>query len=462
MFVLIETVLDTIKKNNMFDKEDKVVVAVSGGPDSLCLLHILYTLSDKLGITLYAAHLNHCLRGNEADKDEEFVRNFCKNINIEFRSKRVDIGKIEKKENLSCESAGRKIRYEFFNEVKEEVGAKKIAIAHNANDQAETILMRIMRGSGLDGLTGIKPVRDHIFVRPLINTTRYEIEKYCFENGLKPRIDKTNFETIYSRNKIRLELIPYIQENFNKDIVTTLNRLSNTIKVDNHYLNMISKEKFKKYCDITQEKVIISKEAFLEDKAVISRVLRLCLKELCGSLQDFEKVHIEDIINIQLHSTGKGIMLPNNIRVLNDYGNIIINKNTKKHIKRIDKYKLNEGNNCISNYNCNVYIEFYCKGNIKNKNKFIQYFDQDKINGDIILRNRKEGDKFTPLGMKGSKKLKSMFIDLKVLKEKRDDIPLICFGEDIGWVVGYRISELFKVDKNTENIVAIKFESEEI
>lgn len=459
---MIETVLDTIESNNMFDKGDKVVVAVSGGPDSLCLLHILHTFEDKLGIKLYAAHLNHCLRGKEADADEEFVKNFCKSINVEFRSKRVDVGEIAKRKNLSCESTGRKIRYEFFDEVKNDIGGNKIAIAHNANDQAETILMRIIRGSGLDGLTGIKAVRDHIFVRPLINTTRFEIEKYCAKNELKPRIDKTNFETIYSRNKIRLELIPYIQKNFNRDIITTLGRLSQTIKVDNDYLNAISREKLKKYCDITQEKVIISKEAFLENKAVISRMLRLCLKEVSGSLQDFEKVHIENIMHIQHHSTGKKIMLPNNIYVLNDYGNIIIKKNIKKNIKRINKYKLYKGNNYISDYNCNIYVEFNCKRNVKNKNKFIQYFDQDKIKGDIILRNREEGDRFTPLGMKGSKKLKSMFIDLKVSKEKRDDIPLICFGEYIGWLVGYRISELFKVDKNTENIVAIKFESEEI
>jgi tRNA(Ile)-lysidine synthetase-like protein len=376
---LIKTVLNTINENNMFTSGDKVIVAVSGGPDSLCLLHILYKLKERLNISLYVAHVNHCLRGNESDEDEKFVKEFCKKINVEFRSIKVDINKVASKYNLSCETAGRKIRYEFFEELKSQFGAQKIAVAHNANDQAETVLMRIMRGTGLDGLTGIKPVRDDIFVRPLINTTRNEIEKYCEENGLKPRIDKTNYETIYSRNKIRLELIPYMEKNFNKDVIRSLNRLAQTIRVDN------------------------------------------------------------------------------------DYCNIVITRNNKTNVEHVNSYVLHEGYNNIPEYHCKVKIKSYnCKQCIKSKDKFTQYFDMDKINGDIVLRTRCEGDRFVPLGMKGSKKLKDLFIDLKISKNERNNIPLICFGKNIAWVVGYRISDIFKVDKSTKNILAISFESEEI
>ena len=199
----------------MFNDGDKVIVAVSGVPDSICLLHILNSLKRQLNIELCVAHINHCLRGDESDKDEIYVKNFCESLNIEFRSKSVDINKIIETQNISCESAGRNARYDFFNSLREELNAQKIAIAHNANDQAETVLMRIMRGTGLEGLVGIKPIRDNIFVRPLINSTRQEIEEYCFTENINPRIDKTNLETIYSRNKVRLELIPYIQKNFN-------------------------------------------------------------------------------------------------------------------------------------------------------------------------------------------------------------------------------------------------------
>ncbi len=462
---MIESVLEVITKNKMFNRGDKVIVAVSGGPDSICLLHILYVLREKLNITLCAAHVNHCLRGKDADGDEEYVKKFCENLKIQFKSLKIDVNHVSQEEGISCESAGRKVRYSFFQKLKDELKAQKIAIAHNANDQAETILMRIMRGAGLDGLVGIRPVRDNIYVRPLICSTREEIEKYCSLNNLNPRIDKTNLETVYSRNKIRLQLIPYIQENFNKDIIKVLNRFSDTIKIDNDYLSYISQEKFKKYCDIKREKVIISREAFLEKEAILSRIIRMSLKTVVGNLKDFERIHILNIIEVQKHSTGKEQMLPNNILVLNDYGNIIISKNTKKAVSDHKKqYILQVGCNNIFQIKSTIYIELvgakeyiHCK-----KNKFIQYFDYNKIEGDIILRNRREGDKFTPLGMVGNKKLKDLFIDLKVSKDKRDDVPIICFGDKIGWIVGYRISELFKVDKNTRNILVIKFESEEL
>ncbi|MFL0195153.1 tRNA lysidine(34) synthetase TilS [Clostridium sp. WILCCON 0269] len=462
---MIEGVLNTIEENKMFNKGDKVIVAVSGGPDSMCLLHILYVLQKKLGITLYVAHVNHCLRGEEGNKDEEYVKTVCEKLSIQFKSLRIDVNRIAKEKSISCESAGREVRYKFFEEFKNQLKAEKIAIAHNANDQAETVLMRIMRGAGLQGLTGINPVRDNVFVRPLICTTRGEIEKYCYNNNLHPRIDKTNLETIYSRNKIRLELIPYIQKNFNKDIITVLNRLSDIIKIDNDYLDYISQEKFKKYCEVRVEQVIIFKGAFLEQKAILVRIIRLSLEAVSGDLKDIEKVHIFNIIDIQGCSTGKDIMLPHNILVSSDYGNIIVRKNVKKVIENYEvQYTLKLGCNNITDIKSKIYISLidlkeytYYK-----KDRFIQYFDYNKIKGNIILRNRRKGDKFTPLGMVGSKKLKSLFIDLKISKNKRDKIPLVCFGNEIGWVVGYRISELFKVDKNTKDILAIKFESEEL
>lgn len=449
----------------MFNKKDRVIVAVSGGPDSISLLHILYNLKDELEITLYAAHVNHCLRGKEADADEEYVRNFCRNYSIEFRSKRINIDEISKIKNISHESAGREARYEFFEEFRKEVSAQKIAIAHNSNDQAETILMRIMRGSGTEGLTGIKPVRDNIFVRPLINNSRDEIEKYCRENNLQPRIDKTNLEAIYSRNKIRLQLIPYMQEHFNKDIVQILNRLSDTIKVDNDYLEIISKEKYKKYCDVTSEKVIISKKAFLEHDAILTRIIRLAIYNIEGNLYNVERVHIYDIIHIQKQHTGKMTMLPNNLCAINNYSDIYICKKENRNKENNSKeYMLHNGVNILQDINLRIKLSLIDKKvniNVKGEN-LIKYFDYDKIKKNISLRYRKEGDKFIPLGMKGSKKLKDFFIDLKIPKDKRDEIPIICFGDKIAWIVGYRVSDLFKVDKNTQTVLEVRIESEEL
>lgn len=461
---MIDKVLKTIKDNNMFQRGDKVIVAVSGGPDSIALLNILHELKKDLQIEICAAHVNHCLRGEEADADEEYVRRFCENLNINFKSKRVDINELAKARNISSETAGREVRYEFFRKLREDIKAQKVAIAHNANDQAETVLMRIMRGTGLEGLIGIRPVRDEIFVRPIINNTREEVEEYCRKNKLNPRIDKTNFQSIYSRNKIRLELIPYIQQNFNKDIISVLNRLADTIKTDNDYLEIISKEKYKKYCEISEKKVIISKEAFLEHQSIITRIIRLALYNITGSLNNFEKIHIYDVMDIQKNTTGKRICLPKDVYILNNYGDIIVHDGSSYN-KEVNtkEYLLREGVNKLKELKLRVAIRIIdaeIRMNFRST-ELIKYFDYDKIGGNMTLRFRRDGDRIIPLGMVGSKKLKDLFIDLKIPKEQRNEIPLICFNDQIAWIVGYRVSESFKISKNTRKVLEVKIESEE-
>lgn len=464
MKVLLQVVMDFIKANFMFNKGDKVIVAISGGPDSTCMLYILNGFKEELGITLIGAHLNHCLRGKEADKDEEYAKMTCARLNIDFYSKKVDIHRISEEKNISCEMAGREIRYEFFQELMSKLNANKIALAHNANDQAETILMRIMRGTGIEGMVGIKPVRDIIYVRPILQLSRSEIEKYCVQNNVSPRIDKSNLEKIYARNKIRLDLIPYIEENFNMDIINTLNRLSDILKKDNDYLESISQKEYKKYCVLGEQMVIINKGAFKQHEAIISRIIRSALLAVNHNLYNFEKIHISNIIELQKNDTGKTTMLPQNIIVENCYGNI--NIRIHKGITKVDtkQYSLNVNEKNII-HSINKIVEINIKSMLyfdeDKGNEYIVYFDYDTITGPLTLRYRKQGDKFIPLGMKGNKKLKDLFMDLKIPKDKRDEIPLICFGDDIGWVVGYRISEKFKVTKNTKNILQIRIGSEE-
>jgi len=459
----------------MFDKGDKVIVAVSGGPDSISLLYILYSLKEKLNISLAVAHVNHNLRGEESDGDEAYVEEFCNKHGIDYFARQADIHKIEEEKGISCETAGREVRYEFFSELLKEIKADKIALAHNANDQAETVLMRIMRGTGMEGLVGIKPVRDKIYVRPLINVKREEIERYCVENNLKPRIDKSNMEKIYNRNKIRLELIPYIKENFNKDIVSTINRLSSTINKDNEYLEEIANKKFEEFCKKNQHKVIIYEGAFNEPEAIITRIIRIALAKLVGNLYNFEKSHIYDVISIQANSTNKMVTLPNRVIAINNYKDIHLSiKENFISESPSSEYVIKVNNNIKTDeYNINMQIKDYnlkiqgklIKGieNVGFKNKsIVECFDYDKIIEDITIRYRRKGDRFTPLGMKGSKKLKDFFIDLKIPYDKRDNIPLICFGDDIAWVVGYRISEKYRISEQSENILEISVESEEL
>lgn len=461
---MIDIVLNTIHKYNMINKGDKIIVGVSGGPDSMCLLHILYRLRDEYNLNIIAAHINHCLRGKDADNDEKYVENFCKKYDIDFYSTKIDVGKLAKKENISFEVAGRECRYDFFNKLKLKFNCDKIALAHNSNDQCETILMRIMRGTGIEGLAGIKAIRDNIYIRPIIEASRKQIEDYCEEHKLEARIDKTNLESIYARNKVRLELIPYIQENFNQDIISVINRMGNNIDVDREYLDFASDKKFYQFCTSTKYEVVIKKEAFLEHKAITSRIIRRSINRLKGNLYNFERVHVEDILNLQKGSTGKFITLPEKIKALNNYGDIHIffeefsdNKGENKEKEQI----LEIGNNII---NSNIKIQLELTNEIHKdimaKDVYVKYFDFDKINGNIMFRYRKDGDRFTPLGMKGSKKIKDLFIDFKIPKHLRDYVPLICFGNEIAWIVGYRISEKFKVEKNTKNILKIKIEGE--
>ena len=220
-----QKILQTIKKYNLIENGDSIVIGVSGGPDSICLLHVLNELKNELNFKISVAHINHMIR-EEADDETEYVKEFCENLGIECYIKRIDVVKIANNLKRGTEETGRQIRYEFFDEILEKTASNKIATAHNNNDKVETILMNILRGSGLSGLKGIEAIRDNKYIRPLIETSREEIEKYCEENNLNPKIDKSNNENIYTRNKVRNIVIPYIKQEFNPNILKTINRLS--------------------------------------------------------------------------------------------------------------------------------------------------------------------------------------------------------------------------------------------
>ena len=459
---MINEVLKNIQKNNMISYGDKVIVAVSGGPDSMCLLSLLVSLKDKYNLKLYAAHLNHLIRGEEAYDDENYVKDFCLKNNIEFYVKRVKIIEMAKMKGVSEETCGREERYLFFNELKDKLKADKIALAHNANDSAETLLMRIMRGTSVEGLVGIKPVRDNIYIRPLITITRDEIEKYCEEKDLKPHIDKTNLINIYTRNKIRLDLIPYMKDNFNQNIVKALNRLSLSASIDSDYFSIETCEKYKLYCDKKEEKVIIYNIAFKEHKALITRLIKRAIEDLKGDALNIEMIHIQSIINLQKGKTGNRVSIPGGIIAVNEYGNIKIEKEVHKE-KNNEEFLLELGHNYIKEMGLNITLSLIKaeKGKIYKGNSNLRYFDFDNFTGNISVRYRKDGDRFIPFGMNQNKKLKDFFMDIKVLKEDRDKTPLILFNNEIAWVFPFRTSQKFLINIKTKNILQINVESEE-
>lgn len=307
-----EKVLNTIKKYDLINANDKIVLGVSGGPDSLFMLDIMIKLKEKLNYEIYVAHINHMIR-KEADDEEEFVKKFCQIKNIEFFSKRIEVEKYANNNKIGTEEAGRKLRYEFFEEVAKIVGANKIAVAHNKNDNVETIIMHLFRGSGPTGLQGIEPIKNNKIIRPIIEVERTQIEKYCVENKLEPRIDKSNFENKYTRNKIRNVLIPYIKREFNPNIIETITRFSEVITEENRFIEKQAVEMFYKLLiEESSEKVVLQLKEFNKlDKVIKSRIILYSVSKLRGSAKGIEKIHIDDIIKLCKNNIGNKFLVPN-------------------------------------------------------------------------------------------------------------------------------------------------------
>lgn len=313
-------VLDTITKYNLIKNGDKLVLGVSGGPDSISMLDILNSIKQEkiIDFEIVVAHINHQIR-SEAVEDEEYVQNYCKKNNIKCFTKRVKVEEIANNKKIGTEEAGRIVRYDFFEKILKQTNSNKIGIAHNKNDKIETIVMHLLRGSGLSGLKGIEPIRDNKYIRPLIECERYEIEEYCREKDLQPRIDKTNFENEYTRNKIRNIVIPYIQKEFNPNIIETISRLAEVITEEDSYLDKMTKEAYNKILiEQSKEKVVFKLKEFNEQETVIkNRIILLAVKQLKGSAQGIEKIHIKDIIKLCNNNIGNKFLTPNkNIKVL--------------------------------------------------------------------------------------------------------------------------------------------------
>ena len=323
-----EKVFETIKKYNMIEENDSIVVAVSGGPDSMSLLNVLIKLKQKMNITLVVAHVNHMIRA-VADSETEYVKKFCHDNGIDCFVKKVDVVKFAEQQKISTEEAGRNIRYDFFEEVFEKINANKIAIAHNKNDNAETVLMNIMRGSGVTGLKGIEPVRANKFIRPLIECDRKSIEQYCINQNLNPKFDESNKENIYTRNKVRNLLIPYIEKEFNPNIIESINRLSNLATQENEYIDrIVKKECANIIISKTKQEVKLDLKKFNAlDDFIKSKTILEYVRELFGTTKGIEKIHIQDIIKMCEKNIGNKFLTPNkNMKVFVKKGVISISR----------------------------------------------------------------------------------------------------------------------------------------
>ncbi len=461
---LLSKVKETISRYRMLYGGERVLVGLSGGPDSVCLLHLLTELRGPLKLTLSAMYVDHSLRPEDVKREMDFCRDLCKQWGVEFFTASVPTKDFARTNKLSIQEAARHLRYKVLQDRAGLWEADRLATGHTADDQAETVLLRLLRGAGMRGLSGIPPVRDNI-IRPLIQVKRAEIEEYLAQKGIEFITDPSNLKMDYLRNRVRREIIPLLSR-YNPNLVETLARTADIMREEDAFIeSFVNKAMMRLISRKTDERV----ELFLSplenmEIVILRRVLRRIINETMGFGLSYE--HIESIIDlirqerverlkIQQSSTGSRLSLPRGVRVIKGYSTLIITRERPKHL---GEYQLQvPGETLLKEAGIVLISSIYDATEIKDlgdgKNEAV--FDLDTLSLPLTIRARRKGDYFYPLGLKGRKKLQDFFVDEKVPREERDTVPLLLSDDQIVWVVGHRIDERFKVTPSTRRVLRI-------
>lgn len=467
----------TIRKYEMLNPGDHVVAAVSGGPDSVALLQVLIRLAPEYDLTLTAAHLNHGLRGSESDAEEQLVRRLSEEKGIPCAVKRVDLSAIRKGERRkrSLEDIGREERYQFFTELAAEAGATRIALGHHRGDQAETVLMNLIRGSGLEGLKGILPVRDGCIIRPLIEVGREEILDFLRTERLPFLEDSSNSQDLFLRNRIRHELIPMLQDRYNPQIIHSLNRLAGIARREDDCLQsavsrILEKRRIASSAEGEKMEIDISEIQDLHE-ALQYRLIKVLLESRISPHFRISFKHIQSVMDLCREGKTDGLLiLPGNVVVRREYGKLTFSSSDSSitHTRSSSEEEKRgkgffypvqvPGIVRIAELGRVIKTEFVEKREdlFSGESKNSACFDFDKVEGPLVIRNRREGDRFQPLGMAGTKKLKAYFIDEKIPRRQRDHIPLVADRHSVIWIAGLRLSERVRIEEKTRHIVKIE------
>ncbi|MDF2877128.1 MAG: tRNA(Ile)-lysidine synthetase [Clostridia bacterium] len=440
-----------IKEYNLIQSGDCLVVGVSGGADSMMLLHFLYTHQSYYDVQIKVAHVHHGMRA-EAEGDALFVKQMCEAWNLSYYRHNCDIKELAKTYNVSEEEAGRTERYNFFISLSN--NSSKIVTAHTMNDQAETLIMRFLRGTDIHGLGGIPPIRDTI-IRPLLCLKRVEIEAYCKEYAIAYRDDHTNFMPIYTRNKIRLECIPYIEENINENVVSLLGGHSHLYREHEQFLKEYTKNLFEKCTVQTNQGLIISLKLFEKYHPYIQkRIILLGIQVLNKTIKDITLKHLESVLGLIKLQSGKKVSLPYRITAIRQYDEIIINYEGMEATGF--RYDIKIGTIQIPELKSKLLLKIVPKQTINQKNEkmYTKYIDYGKIKDGLQIRTRLPQDYIMTAA--GTKKLKKLLIDDKVPKILRDSLPLIADGNEIIWIVGSRLSTSYYITEHTEEVLEIQ------
>ena len=441
---------DNINSYKLIEYGDTIIVGASGGPDSQFLIYLLNQIKEEYKLNIVLAHLNH-LHRKEAINDENLVIETGKKLDLDVRVKRASMDDFAREKRISAEDAGRRLRYEFFRDIARELDHSKIAVAHNKDDQAETVLMRMIRGTGLDGLAGMD-FRSEDIIRPILTFEKKEILAYLNENMISYALDQTNLSNDYTRNYIRNEIIPRMEE-INPRLKDSIFSLSDLVKNDLEIIDDNIKNLSKDIIKSTSNDQISFDKGVFESLSYPyqARILRSAIEDLNGSTKDFSKSNISDFINLTNLSNGKKI-IKDDLEFSKSYKSYDLRK-IKAKLSSDEKVYLSLGEEKYFN---GYMISAKLVDKVLDKSKTIGYFDYDKLSFPLEIRTRKNGDKFNPLGLGHSKKLKDFFIDEKIDKIDRDRIPLIISDGTIIWIVSHRLAEDAKVDQNSKNIVKIE------
>ncbi|OQA19418.1 MAG: tRNA(Ile)-lysidine synthase [bacterium ADurb.Bin363] len=455
---MLDKIKSYILKENLINRGDSIGVAVSGGIDSVVLLDLLCNLREVFHIKLGIIHFHHNVRPYGCETDKFFVSQIARDRKLSIIIGYENVLTLAREQSRGIEEVGRDARYNFFRNIISKNFCNKIAFAHTYDDQVETILMKILRGSGLKGLSGMSPFREGIFIRPLLEISRQEVEDYARKEGLCYRQDQTNGDHNFLRSRIRYSLLPLIKHEFNPNISNTLVRLSNVSRLEDDFLDNLSVDALK---DVI---INFSNESFILDANILSkyhiamkrRVVRKAIFTLLGDLTSVDYNCIEIILEHLRRETGKILKFPGLV-IRKEYNRLILSKLPDNFESVLYEKELNFPGETISDFfGIKVIITIKeQKGDMISDN-FRANLDRKTISTPLFLRNRRKGDRFIPLGMRGKKKLKDFFIDEKVSKFKRDKVPLIADSKDIMWVVGMRIDDRFKIQAHTDKIVTIE------
>ncbi len=455
---LFEKFASFIEQKKLIQSNDHVLVAVSGGIDSVVLFHLLFQLKSQLQLTLEIIHINHCLRGEAANRDQKFVEELAKTYKVNMISRKIDVPKFIANKNISEEEGARILRYRFFEWALKKSGANCIALGHQADDQVETVIDHFLRGSGVKGLSGM-PIRRDKFVRPLLFATRQEIETYANSHSLDFVIDSTNAITKYRRNRIRHELIPYLRQHFNPAIESVALRSATIMNEVESYLNDQARLALKKcLVSIKKNKIILDIDSFLNyfiliQKYVLFQLMdRLPVDRSILTAQKLDRIlrHVAD------HRSGRRLHLNSEWDIWIDHQHVVFQKARSLDFEiavTIDTVLQLPDNDLWFETELMTVDQLPARFH---EDKRIEYIDYDKVQGNLKIRNFRTGDRFRPLKLKGEKKLSDYFIDQKIPLHERKEIPLLVSDNGIIWIMGYQLDDRFKITSKTKRVLKLQ------